>query len=297
MHNSQKPKSNVCFHNWITKTRSSFYFLPINAQTNISFNLFFWEWTFLIHQSPFDRTFEAWKPIAINQNYNQKEFLNTHHNYILSPWQGCRYRRGRGGNGCQKFWQITNGVEGQIMPTKLLPALPPPGFSDLPTALQGHIAQWVACASYCMYIASNAIYMAHHALLYLSKEAKKHFPLNTFPWLTWTYCYLDYKVRWVAEFLGTDVKASYCFRFLVTKEVLFASWHLILVKMISLFYFFLLCNVLLKTVAFIAGKKNPAIQKFFIRFSIKNFIANISLYALSWPKLKFGCYHTFEIIF
>ena len=39
----------------------------------------------LIHQSPFDRTFEAWKPIAINQNYNQKEFLNTHHNYILSP--------------------------------------------------------------------------------------------------------------------------------------------------------------------------------------------------------------------
>ena len=126
MHNSQKPKSNVCFHNWITKTRSSFYFLPINAQTNISFNLFFWEWTFLIHQSPFDRTFEAWKPIAINQNYNQKEFLNTHHNYILSPWQGFRYRRGRGGNGCQKFWQITNGVEGQIMPPNLLPALPPP---------------------------------------------------------------------------------------------------------------------------------------------------------------------------
>ena len=53
----------------------------------------------------------------------------------------------------------------------------------------------------------------------------------------------------------------------------------------------------LKTVAFIAGKKNPAVQKFFIHFSIENFIANISLYALSWPKLNFGCYLTFEIIF
>ena len=97
MHNSQKPKLNLCFENWITKTRSSFYFLPINAQTNISFNLFFWEWTFLIHQSPFDRTFEAWKPIAINQNYNQKEFLNTHHNYILSPGRAV----GTGGAGGQ----------------------------------------------------------------------------------------------------------------------------------------------------------------------------------------------------
>ena len=53
----------------------------------------------------------------------------------------------------------------------------------------------------------------------------------------------------------------------------------------------------LKTVAFIAGKKNPAIQKNFICFSIENFIENISLYALSWPKLNFGCYLTFEIIF
>ena len=90
-------------------------------------------------------------------------------------------------------------------------------------------------------------YIWHTTHFYIyPKKRKKHFPLNTFPWLTWTYCYLDYKVRWVAEFLGTDVKASYCFRFLVTKEVLFASWHLILVKMISLFYFFLLCNVLIK---------------------------------------------------
>ena len=80
------------------------------------------------------------------------------------------------------------------------------------------------------------IWHTKHFYIY-PKKRKKHFPLNTFPWLTWTYCYLDYKVRWVAEFLGTDVKASYCFRFLVTKEVLFASWHLILVKMISLFYF------------------------------------------------------------
>ena len=43
--------------------------------------------------------------------------------------------------------------------------------------------------------------------------------------------------------------------------------------------------------------KNPAIQKNFIHFSIGNFIANISLYALSWPKLNFGCYLTLEIIF
>ena len=54
---------------------------------------------------------------------------------------------------------------------------------------------------------------------------------------------------------------------------------------------------LLKTVAFIAGKKNPATQKFFICFSIKNLIANISLFALSWPELNFGRYRTFEIIF
>ena len=54
---------------------------------------------------------------------------------------------------------------------------------------------------------------------------------------------------------------------------------------------------MVKTVAFIAGKKNPAIQNFFICFSIENFIENISLYALSWPKLSFGCYLTFDIIF
>ena len=54
---------------------------------------------------------------------------------------------------------------------------------------------------------------------------------------------------------------------------------------------------MLKTVAFIAGKKNPAVQKIYIHFSIENFITNISLYALSWPKLNFGCYLTFEIIF
>jgi hypothetical protein len=53
----------------------------------------------------------------------------------------------------------------------------------------------------------------------------------------------------------------------------------------------------LKTVAFIAVKKNPAVQKNFIRFSIENLIANISFYVLSWPKLNFGCYLTFEIIF
>ena len=54
----------------------------------------------------------------------------------------------------------------------------------------------------------------------------------------------------------------------------------------------------LKTVAFIAGKsENPADQKKCIRFFIDNLTANISLHALSWPKLNFGCYLTFEIIF
>jgi hypothetical protein len=58
---------------------------------------------------------------------------------------------------------------------------------------------------------------------------------------------------------------------------------------------------LLKTVAFIAGKsENQAAKIFFIRFYIDNLIANISFsgfYALSWPKLNFGCHLTFEIIF
>ena len=50
----------------------------------------------------------------------------------------------------------------------------------------------------------------------------------------------------------------------------------------------------LKTVAFIAGKsENQAAKFFFIHFSIDN----ISFYALSWLKLNFGCYLTFEIIF
>ena len=54
----------------------------------------------------------------------------------------------------------------------------------------------------------------------------------------------------------------------------------------------------LKEVAFIAGKsENQAAKKKFIRFYIDNLIANISLHALSWPKLNFGCYLTFEIIF
>ena len=53
----------------------------------------------------------------------------------------------------------------------------------------------------------------------------------------------------------------------------------------------------LKTVAFIAGKKNPAIKKKIIRVSIENLIANISFYKLGWPKLNFGCYLTFKIIF
>ena len=51
---------------------------------------------------------------------------------------------------------------------------------------------------------------------------------------------------------------------------------------------------ILKTIAFNAGKKpsNPIIG-----VSIENFIANISLYALSWPTLNFGCYLTFKLFF
>ena len=48
------------------------------------------------------------------------------------------------------------------------------------------------------------------------------------------------------------------------------------------------------------GKQKQIIQqpeKIIIRFSIDNSIADISLYALNWPKLNFGCYLTFEIIF
>ena len=52
---------------------------------------------------------------------------------------------------------------------------------------------------------------------------------------------------------------------------------------------------ILKEVAFIAGKSETKQPQFFI--FIDNLIANIRLYALSWPKLNFGCYLTFEIIF
>ena len=57
-------------------------------------------------------------------------------------------------------------------------------------------------------------------------------------------------------------------------------------------------GLILKTVAFVAGiSENPADQKCVYSFCIDNSIANISLYALSWPKLNFGCYLSFEIIF
>ena len=52
-----------------------------------------------------------------------------------------------------------------------------------------------------------------------------------------------------------------------------------------------------KAVVFIVGKKNPATQNLFIPFFIENLIANINSYAFSWPKLNFGCYLTYEIIF
>ena len=60
---------------------------------------------------------------------------------------------------------------------------------------------------------------------------------------------------------------------------------------VALWIFDRYSSLCLKTVAFIAGKKNPAIQESFICFCIENFIENISLYTLSWPKLNF------EIIF
>jgi hypothetical protein len=57
-------------------------------------------------------------------------------------------------------------------------------------------------------------------------------------------------------------------------------------------------KTMLKAVGFIAGKsENQAAKKNFIHFSNDNLIANISFYALSWSKLNFGCYLTFEIIF
>ena len=63
-------------------------------------------------------------------------------------------------------------------------------------------------------------------------------------------------------------------------------------------YYSYVLVLLLKAVGIIAGKSvNQAAQIFFIRFSVDNWIGNISLYALSWPKLNFGCYLTFEIIF
>ena len=67
--------------------------------------------------------------------------------------------------------------------------------------------------------------------------------------------------------------------------------HVIIIRVIKCYL------SVLKTVPFIAVKKNPAIPNIFIRFSIEILIANISFYALSWPKLNFGCYLTFEIIF
>ena len=53
-----------------------------------------------------------------------------------------------------------------------------------------------------------------------------------------------------------------------------------------------------KIVAFIAGKKSSNPKNFYsFHFSLENLIANISFYALSWSKLNFGCYLTFENYF
>ena len=66
---------------------------------------------------------------------------------------------------------------------------------------------------------------------------------------------------------------------------------------VFIYIFFSYLHWQLKTIAFIADKKNPDVQKNFIRFSVENLIANISFYALSWLKLNFGWYLAFEIIF
>jgi hypothetical protein len=56
-------------------------------------------------------------------------------------------------------------------------------------------------------------------------------------------------------------------------------------------------RTLLKPKAIIAGiTENPATQFLFIHFFIDNSNANISMYTLSCPKLKFRFYLTFEII-
>ena len=71
---------------------------------------------------------------------------------------------------------------------------------------------------------------------------------------------------------------------------LFLSWKKSILRIN-----FHVIDLKLKAVAFIAGKsENPAALN---RFSIDNLIASMSLYALSWSKLNFGCYLTFEIIF
>ena len=49
---------------------------------------------------------------------------------------------------------------------------------------------------------------------------------------------------------------------------------------------------LLKTVAFIDSKSVNQAAKLFFSFSIDNLFASVSFYALSWPKLNFGCYLT-----
>ena len=69
-------------------------------------------------------------------------------------------------------------------------------------------------------------------------------------------------------------------------------------KIQTLKFIVLLTKVMLKTVAFIAGKsENQATKIFLIHFSIDNLIAKISLYALSWSKLNLDHLQSFEIIF
>ena len=72
----------------------------------------------------------------------------------------------------------------------------------------------------------------------------------------------------------------------------FVGW--LLGKLLAITWAVDLEEFLIKTVAFIGGtSENQAAKKCYICFSIDNLIANISLYALTWPKLNFG---SFEII-
>ena len=88
------------WENWITKTRPSFYFLPINAQTNISFNLFSEnEQSWSIHHLlivNFKRGKQS-QSIKITTRRNSSTLITI--TYSLQA--GLSEFEWQGGNGCQ----------------------------------------------------------------------------------------------------------------------------------------------------------------------------------------------------